>query len=84
MDIQGEISAAKLQARIGQEYQVVIDGVDAEGAVGRSYADAPEVDGVVHLNGVYDVVPGQRVWAEVIHADQHDVWAVLSDEQDDE
>jgi len=83
MEVQGEISAARLQARIGNEYQVVIDYVDSEGAVGRTYADAPEVDGLVHLNGVYDVKPGERVWAEVIHANEHDVWAVLSEEQDE-
>ena len=84
MEVQGEISAARLQARIGNEYQVVIDYVDSEGAVGRTYADAPEVDGLVHLNGVYDVKPGERVWAEVIHANEHDVWAVLSGEQDEQ
>ena len=84
MEVQGEISAARLKARIGNEYQVVIDSVDAEGAVGRTYADAPEVDGLVHLNGVYDVKPGDRVWAEVIHANEHDVWAVLSEDQDEE
>ncbi|WP_269520145.1 30S ribosomal protein S12 methylthiotransferase RimO [Alteromonas sp. BMJM2] len=84
MEVQGEISAARLQARIGNEYQVVIDYVDSEGAVGRTYADAPEVDGLVHLNGVYDVKPGERVWAEVIHANEHDVWAVLSEEQDEQ
>lgn len=83
MEVQGEISAARLQQRIGQEYQIVIDSVDSEGAIGRSYADAPEVDGVVHLNGVYHLKPGDRVWAEVIHADEHDVWAVVSEEQDD-
>lgn len=76
MQVQSEISAARLQSRIGQEYNIVIDSVDSEGAVGRSYADAPEVDGVVHLNGVYDLKPGDRVWAEIIHADEHDVWAV--------
>jgi ribosomal protein S12 methylthiotransferase len=59
----------------------VIDSVDAEGAVGRCFADAPEIDGVVHLNGVHDLSPGQRVWAEIIHADQHDCWAVLSADQ---
>ncbi|MBR9794349.1 MAG: 30S ribosomal protein S12 methylthiotransferase RimO [Gammaproteobacteria bacterium] len=83
MAVQGEISAERLKQRIGQEYQVVIDSVDAEGAVGRCYADAPEVDGVVHLNGVYDVKPGQHVWAEVIHTDEHDMWAVMSEEQDE-
>ena len=84
MAVQSEISASRLKARVGQEYQIVIDSVDAEGAVGRCYADAPEVDGVVHLNGVYDVKPGQRVWAEVIHTNEHDMWAVMSEEQDEE
>ncbi|NDV91579.1 30S ribosomal protein S12 methylthiotransferase RimO [Alteromonas sp. 345S023] len=83
MEVQGEISAQRLQDRIGNEYHVVIDSVDSEGAVGRTYADAPEVDGLVHLNGVYNVKPGDRVWAEVIHANEHDVWAVLSEDQDD-
>ncbi|MET1219845.1 MAG: 30S ribosomal protein S12 methylthiotransferase RimO [Glaciecola sp.] len=81
MTVQSEISAARLQARIGQEYLVVIDEITAEGAVGRCYADAPEVDGVVHLNNFYDAQPGERVWAEIIHADEHDIWGtVLSDE----
>lgn len=83
MAVQSEISAERLKARIGNEYQIVIDSVDSEGAVGRSYAEAPEVDGVIHLNGVYDLQPGQRVWAEIIHADEHDLWAVLSEDQDD-
>ncbi|WP_218310675.1 30S ribosomal protein S12 methylthiotransferase RimO [Alteromonas antoniana] len=83
MAVQREISAQRLQDRIGNEYQIVIDSVDSEGAVGRSYAEAPEVDGVIHLNGVYDVQPGQCVWAEIIHADEHDLWAVLSEDQDD-
>ena len=82
MEVQSEISAARLAQRVGQEYYIVIDSVDSEGAVGRSYADAPEVDGVVHLNGVHHLEPGDRVWAEVIHTDAHDCWAVLS--EDDE
>ncbi|MBD3584599.1 30S ribosomal protein S12 methylthiotransferase RimO [Salinimonas sp. HHU 13199] len=84
MEIQGQISAQRLQQRIGKEYQIVIDSVDSEGAVGRTYADAPEVDGVVHLNGVYDVKPGDRLWAEVIHADEHDIWAVPAEEDAEE
>ena len=83
MEVQSEISAQRLQTRIGKEYQIIVDSVDAEGAVGRCYADAPEIDGVVHLNGEYDLQPGQRVWAEIIHADQHDCWgAVVADEEE--
>ncbi|MDM7860668.1 30S ribosomal protein S12 methylthiotransferase RimO [Alteromonas sp. ASW11-36] len=82
MAVQSEISAARLQQRIGNEYQIVIDSVDAEGAVGRCYADAPEIDGVVHLNDVHHLQPGERVWAQIIHTDQHDCWAVLVDDED--
>lgn len=82
MEVQSDISAARLQTRISKEYLVVVDEITAEGAVGRCFADAPEVDGVVHLNNVFDVEVGQYVWAEIIHADQHDTWAILSEEDE--
>ena len=53
MEVQSQISAERLKTRIGKEYQIVIDEVTSEGAVGRCYADAPEVDGVVHLKMKY-------------------------------
>ena len=83
MEVQSEISAARLKARIGKEYLVVIDEITAEGAVGRCFADAPEVDGIVHLNNVYDVKVGEQVWAEIIHANEHDTWAVLPQDFDE-
>ncbi len=76
MALQAEISAAKLQARIGQEYLVLIDEVNSEGAIGRSYMDAPEVDGQVYLSDEFDVKAGDQVWVQIIHADEHDVWGV--------
>jgi ribosomal protein S12 methylthiotransferase len=83
MAVQSEISAARLQQRIGQEYLVVIDEVNTEGAVGRCYADAPEVDGVVHLNNFFAAEPGDRVWAEIIHANEHDIWGVVLDNEEE-
>ena len=77
MAVQAKISADKLQARIGQEYLILIDEVTELGAVGRSYMDAPEVDGKVYLSDEYDVKPGDQVWVQIIHADEHDVWGVL-------
>lgn len=76
MALQAEISAQKLQARIGQEYLVLIDEVNSEGAVGRSYMDAPEIDGKVYLTDEFDVQPGDQIWVQIIHADEHDVWGV--------
>jgi ribosomal protein S12 methylthiotransferase len=52
MAVAEEVSIGKLQRRVGQVMQVLIDsapGGGRKGGVGRSYADAPEIDGVVHL-----------------------------------
>lgn len=84
MQVQSKISAARLQARIGNEYFVIVDEVSSEGAVARSFGEAPEIDGVIHINDVHDLEPGSRLWVEVIHADEHDLWAVPSDEQGDD
>ena len=77
MEKQARISAARLQAKIGQTIDVLIDEVDEEGAIGRSKADAPEIDGMVYLNDETDLVPGQIVQAVVEHADEHDLWGRL-------
>ena len=77
MEKQAGISAARLQAKIGQTIDVLIDEVDQEGAIGRSKADAPEIDGMVYLNDEVDLVPGQMVQVVVEHADEHDLWGRL-------
>lgn len=74
MEVQQEISAARLQAKIGRTLRVLIDEVDDEGAIGRSYADAPEIDGLVYLNGEFDVAPGDLVNVTIEHADEYDLW----------
>jgi ribosomal protein S12 methylthiotransferase len=80
---QQQISAARLQAKIGLEYQVLIDEIDSEGAVGRCYADAPEIDGKVYLTDEFNVQPGDLVWVEIMHADEYDLWGrVVPDEQE--
>jgi ribosomal protein S12 methylthiotransferase len=76
MEVQARISAEKLQARIGQEYLILVDEVDSLGIVGRSYMDAPEIDGKVFLSDDYDAEPGDLIWVQIIHADEHDVWGV--------
>jgi len=80
MTVQAAISAEKLKQKIGNEYQILIDEVTADGAIGRTYADAPEIDGVVHLTDEFDVAPGDKVWAQIIHSDEHDLWGVKVDE----
>ncbi len=77
MEVQGEISRSKLKQKIGKVYQVVIDEVDEEGAIGRTQADAPEIDGLVFLNGEKELLPGDIVTAKIFQSDQHDLWAEL-------
>ena len=74
MALQQEISAAKLQGKIGKTIEILIDEVDATGAVGRSSADAPEIDGKVYLEGVSGLNPGDFVEAEISAADEYDLW----------
>ena len=77
MTLQAEISANKLAKKVGRQLTVLIDEVDAEGAIGRSGADAPEIDGLVYLNAAQDLAPGQRVEVLVTHSDEHDLWGTV-------
>ncbi|EHH1185128.1 30S ribosomal protein S12 methylthiotransferase RimO [Vibrio vulnificus] len=77
MLVQQEISAAKLQKRIGSTMKVIIDEVDEEGAIGRTYADAPEIDGLVYLNGETSLKAGELVDVLIEHADEYDLWGAL-------
>ncbi|MCY7296957.1 30S ribosomal protein S12 methylthiotransferase RimO [Alteromonas sp. a30] len=82
MQKQQAISAARLQQRIGHIMMVIIDEVDEEGAIGRTYADAPEIDGMVYLNGDMDVNPGDFVEVLIEHADEYDLWGTRVTEED--
>ncbi|MDR0528939.1 MAG: 30S ribosomal protein S12 methylthiotransferase RimO [Zoogloeaceae bacterium] len=75
MEFQETISAEKLAARIGQEMTVLVDAVDEEGVMARSYGDAPEVDGLVCVNGFSDAEPGDFLEVRIIDADTHDLYA---------
>jgi ribosomal protein S12 methylthiotransferase len=75
MAAQQEVSRELMAARVGRSIDVIIDEVDAEGAIGRSQWDAPEIDGSVFLNGVSGLAPGDIVKARVTNADEYDLWA---------
>jgi ribosomal protein S12 methylthiotransferase len=77
MEKTAAISAAKLQAKIGRTLDVIIDVVDEEGgATGRSKADAPEIDGEVHLRDAGGVKQGDIVEVRIEDADEHDLFGV--------
>ncbi len=75
MEVQQRISAAKLQAKVGTRIEVIVDEVVEEGAVARSKADAPDIDGQVFLDNQTQLKPGDRLWVEVEEADEYDLWA---------
>ncbi|MEZ5919851.1 MAG: 30S ribosomal protein S12 methylthiotransferase RimO [Parvularculaceae bacterium] len=77
MQAQQKISADILSGWIGRSIDVLIDEVDDEGAVGRSYADAPEIDGAVMLEGETGLQPGDIVRAQITSADEYDLWGAL-------
>ncbi len=74
---QAEISAARLQQRIGKKETVLVDEVVAEGAVARSKADAPEIDGQVFIDGATHLKVGDFVTVEMEEADEYDLWGKL-------
>ena len=79
MATSARISAAKLQAKIGRTLDVIIDAVDEEGgASGRSQADAPEIDGQVHLRDAHALKVGDIVPVLVEDADDYDLLGVAA------
>ena len=79
MRVQEEISRTRLQAKQGAVLQVLVDSIDSKGAVARSAADAPEIDGVVYIKkskGAKSALQqGEFLQVKVTGADTHDLWA---------
>ncbi len=73
MYLQEEISAAKLAKKVGRTMTVLVDDVDEQGAVARSSADAPEIDGLVYIDGAQLEV-GEFVTVKITDSDEHDLW----------
>jgi ribosomal protein S12 methylthiotransferase len=78
MELQEDISADLLAARIGREIDVLVDEVDEEGTIARSSADAPEIDGLVFVEGYFDAEPGDFLRVRVVDSDEHDLYAEVA------
>lgn len=72
---QQAISADRLRQRIGQVMPVLVEAQTDSGYVARSYADAPEIDGLVHVDGNADLTPGNFHEVEITGADEYDLYA---------
>ncbi len=84
MQLQQQISAQRLQQKIGKTLAVIIDEIDENGIVGRSMADAPEIDGLVYLDNPLQssaqksaVQIGDIVQAKIYNADEYDLWGEI-------
>ena len=77
MQAQQVISTAKLQQRIGQTMKVLVEEQTDEGYVARSYADAPEIDGLVYIETDQALALGEFHQVEVVDTDEYDCYAIL-------
>jgi len=76
MEVQAEISAAKLSQQIGKRMTVLTDDTGEDFTIARSSADAPEIDGVVYIEGER-LESGQFAEVEITHSSEHDLWGRL-------
>ena len=78
MLLQETISREKLKQKTGRTFQVLLDEVTRQGALGRSFSDAPEIDGVVHVKRPRGVKrqlrTGEFVTVKITKTDAHDMW----------
>jgi ribosomal protein S12 methylthiotransferase len=75
MAVQAKISADKLQRKVGKTLTALVDSVEGDMAVARSSADAPEIDGVVYVEGAGNLKPGDFCQVRITRAGEHDLWA---------
>ncbi len=78
METQAAISEQRLQAKVGTRQVVLIDSVEGEQAIARSSADAPEIDGVVHVSvDDYEIEAGDFIEVDIVGAGEHDLDGVI-------
>jgi ribosomal protein S12 methylthiotransferase len=79
MQAQQAISATRLARKVGTTLRVIIDAVEETRAAGRSWADAPEIDGVVNVSSSRPLAPGDIVPVRIERADAYDLWGRMLD-----
>ncbi|HXX11599.1 MAG TPA: 30S ribosomal protein S12 methylthiotransferase RimO, partial [Burkholderiales bacterium] len=76
MAVQAEISTERLRAKVGRTMTVLLDSVGKDGAVARSAADAPEIDGLVYVENSERLTAGEFAQVRITRSDEHDLFAV--------
>ena len=77
MEKQAAISMQKLKRKIGTEQQVLVDAVSESGAIARSTADAPDIDGLVYIEEHAECRPGEFIKVHIDDTDEHDMWGSI-------
>jgi len=75
MAVQERISAERLERKVGRQITVLVDEITDDGAMARSAADAPEIDGVVHVARSRKFELGEFAQVRVTRSDAHDLYA---------
>jgi ribosomal protein S12 methylthiotransferase len=80
MELQADISTAKLEARVGTTQRCLVDAIDGDLAIARSMADAPEIDGLVQIQNGFEagLKPGEFVDVEIMGSDEHDLYGEVA------
>ena len=78
MAVQEKISRRRLKRKVGKALKVLVDAVDKDGALARSAADAPEIDGLVIITDGKKLKPGDWATVKIERADAHDLWGRLA------
>ena len=73
MQAQAAISAERLRAKVGRDLVALVDRVDDDTAIGRTPADAPEIDGAVRIRDAAHARPGHFITVRVASSDAHDL-----------
>jgi ribosomal protein S12 methylthiotransferase len=79
MQTQAEISEQKLKDKVGRSLEVLIDEIDGEDIIGRSYADAPEIDGNVFVRSETELSIGDLIKVKIDSAGEYDLWGAQVD-----
>jgi ribosomal protein S12 methylthiotransferase len=84
MELQSQISAEKLQRKVGTVQKVLVDAIDGELAIARSMADAPEIDGLVQVQdgAAMGLKAGSFADVRIMGADEHDLYALAGADPD--
>jgi ribosomal protein S12 methylthiotransferase len=84
MELQAQISAEKLERKVGSVQTVLVDEIDGELAIGRSKADAPGIDGLVQIQdgAAAGLKPGDFCEVRIMGSDEHDLFGLVGDPED--